>query len=129
MIQLNILSGKQAGVQVAARRFPFRIGRATANELKLEDDGVWDNHLTLEFAKSDGFTITVAANAIATVNGEAVQSRILRNGDQLTLGSARLQFWLAPARQQGLRFREGFVWAMIIFVTLGQLALIYWLTR
>jgi pSer/pThr/pTyr-binding forkhead associated (FHA) protein len=127
MIQLNIISGKKAGTQAVARHFPFGIGRAPENDLQLEDDGIWDHHLVLEFRKSEGFALTVDPNAISTVNGENVQTRILRNGDQITLGSARLQFWLAPARQRGLRFREGFVWALIALVTLGQLGLIYWL--
>jgi pSer/pThr/pTyr-binding forkhead associated (FHA) protein len=129
MIQFNILSGKKAGARAAARHFPFCIGRAAANDLQLEDDGVWDRHLTLEFRKSEGFALTVDSNAIATVNGENVQTKILRNGDLIMLGSAKIQFWLAPARQRGLRIREGFVWALIVLVTLGQLGLIYWLIR
>jgi pSer/pThr/pTyr-binding forkhead associated (FHA) protein len=127
MIQFNILSGKKAGNQFVARHFPFRIGRATGNDLQLEDDGVWDRHLVLEFQKSEGFKLTTSANALAAVNGEPVQSKILRNGDTLTIGSAKLQFWLAAARQRGLRFREFFIWALIIAVTSAQLALVYWL--
>jgi len=40
-----------------------------------------------------------------------------------------LQFWLAAARQRGLRLRELFVWTLVIAVTAGQFALIYWLIR
>ena len=40
-----------------------------------------------------------------------------------------MQFWLAAARQRGLRSRELFVWALIAAVTAGQIALIYWLLR
>ena len=129
MIQLNILSGKKAGAQSAARHFPFRIGRAAQNDLQLEDDGVWDQHLVLEFQKQEGFRLTTSTNALATVNGEPIQNKILRNGDTITLGSAKLQFWLAAAQQRGLRFRESFVWALLIFVTLGQFILIYRLLR
>jgi len=129
MIQLNILSGKQAGTQTVARRFPFRIGRIRENELRLEDDGVWDRHLTLEFQPQSGFNLTTAANAVVTVNGETVQNRILRNGDTITAGSVKIQFWLAAARQGSLAARESFVWALIAVVTLGQMALIYWLLK
>jgi pSer/pThr/pTyr-binding forkhead associated (FHA) protein len=129
MIHLSILSGKQAGTQTVARRFPFRIGRAAENELKLEDDGVWDRHLTLEFQPQSGFNLTTAANAIATVNGESVQNRILRNGDTITAGSVKIQFWLAAARQVSLIARESFVWALLASVTAGQMALIYWLLK
>jgi pSer/pThr/pTyr-binding forkhead associated (FHA) protein len=129
MIQFNILSGKRAGDQPVARRFPFRIGRASGNDLQLDDDGVWDQHLVLEFQKQEGFKLATSANALATVNGESVQSRILRNGDTITIGSAKLQFWLAAAMQHSLIFRESFVWTLLIFVTLGQFILIYWLLR
>src|SRR5471030_2848592 len=121
MIQLDILSGKKAGAQTVARHFPFRIGRAAQNDLQLEDDGVWDQHLVLEFQKQEGFKLTTSANAIATINGESVQNKILRNGDTITIGSARLQFWLAAAMQRGLRTREFFVWALIVAVTAAQL--------
>src|SRR5260221_14245683 len=129
MIQLHIISGKKAGEQTAGRHFPFRIGRADQNDLQLEDDGIWDEHLTLEFQKQEGIKITTSANALATVNGEPVQSKILRNGDIITVGSARLQFWLAAARQRGLRVRELFFWALIVAITAAQLALLYWLAR
>jgi pSer/pThr/pTyr-binding forkhead associated (FHA) protein len=129
MIQLNILSGKKAGGQTVARHFPFRIGRAAENELQLEDDGVWSEHLVLEFQKQEGIKLTTSANALATVNGESVQNAILRNGDTITVGSAKLQFWLAAARQRGLRLRELFVWMLIVAVTAAQIALVYWLVR
>jgi pSer/pThr/pTyr-binding forkhead associated (FHA) protein len=129
MIQLDILSGKKAAAQTVARHFPFRIGRAAQNDLQLEDDGVWDQHLILEFQKQNGFNLTTSANALTTVNGEPVQNKILRNGDTITIGSARLQFWLAATQQRGLHFSENFVWVLLIVVTLGQFILIYWLLR
>jgi pSer/pThr/pTyr-binding forkhead associated (FHA) protein len=129
MIQFSILSGKQAGTQTVARRFPFRIGRAAGNDLQLEDDGIWDHHLTLEFQPAAGFHLTTAPSALATVNGEPVQNVILRNGDTITAGSVKIQFWLAAAKQGSLAARESFVWALLGLVTLGQLALIYWLIR
>ena len=129
MVQFNILTGKKAGAQPAARRFPFRIGRAPGNDLQLDDDGIWDRHLTLEFNRQKGFTLATAPNALAAINGGLVQTAILRNGDIITLGSAKLQFWLAAARQRSLRLREAFVWALLAAVTAAQFALIYWLIR
>ena len=128
MIQLNVLSGKKAGNQAVVRRFPFRVGRAADNDLKLEDDGVWDQHLALGF-QGGGFNLSVAPSALIAVNGEPFQNQTLRNGDVITIGSAKLQFWLAAARQRGLRLRELFVWALIAAVTAAQFALIYWLIR
>jgi pSer/pThr/pTyr-binding forkhead associated (FHA) protein len=129
MVQFNILSGKKAGAQSAARCFPFHIGRAAGNELQLDDDGIWDQHLTLEFNRQKGFTLATAPNALVSINGGPVQTTVLRNGDVITLGSAKLQFWLAAARQRGLRRREAFVWALLAAVTAAQFALIYWLIR
>jgi len=129
MIQLNILSGKKVGTQPVARRFPFHIGRAAGNDLQLDDDGVWDQHLALEFQKQEGFKLATAANALATVNSQPIQNIILRNGDTIIIGLVKLQFWLAAARQHGLRLREGFVWALLIFVTVSQFTLLYWLIR
>jgi pSer/pThr/pTyr-binding forkhead associated (FHA) protein len=129
MIQLNILSGKKAATRTVARYFPFRIGRAADNELQLEDDGVWDQHFTVEFNPQSGFNLITAPEALATVNGEPVQNVVLRNGDTITTGLVKIQFWLAAARQGSLRLRENFVWALLALVTLGQFALLYWLVR
>ena len=128
MIQLDVLSGKKAGSRTVVRRFPFRVGRAPDNDLQLGDDGVWDEHLALGF-ESGGFNLAVAPGALVAVNGGPFQDQTLRNGDIITIGSAKLQFWLAVARQLGLRFREFFVWTLIAAVTTAQIALIYWLLR
>ena len=127
MIQLSILSGKKAGGQTVARHFPFHIGRAVGNELQLEDDGVWDRHLTLEFQPESGFTLATVSNALASVNSRPVQTAVLRNGDLITLGSVQLQFWLDAARRRALLAGELVGWGLLVLVTLGQLTLIYWL--
>jgi len=129
MVQLNVLSGKKAGCQTVARHFPFHIGRAPGNELQLDDAGVWDRHLTLEFHREGGFTLVTASNALASVNSQPVQTTVLRNGDLITIGSVQLQFWLGATRQRGLRAGEFFVWTMVVAVTFAQFALIYWLIR
>jgi len=118
MVQLSILSGKMAGRQTRVRRFPFSIGRAADSDLPLDDDGVWERHLTLEFQPPDKIVMQTAAGALVTLNG-----------DLLTLGSVRLQFWLAPTRQRSLKLRESLVWTLLAVVTLTQLGLIYWLSR
>ena len=129
ILQLSILSGKRAGATWVARRFPVRIGRAATSDLQIEEDGVWSEHLTLDFNPTDGFLLKAHAEAIVSVNGRTVQRAVLRNGDILELGAVRLQFWLAETRQRGLRFRESLIWGLIAAVCLGQIALIYWLLR
>jgi len=129
MVQLNILSGKKAGGQTVARHFPFHIGRAAGNELQLDDDGVWDRDLTLEFQREAGFTLSTASDALASVNSRPAQTAVLRNGDLITLGSVQLQFWLGAVRQRGLRASEFLVWMLVVAVTFAQFSLIYWLIR
>ena len=126
MIQLEVLSGKQAGSRKVVRHFPFHLGRAADNDLQLDDDGIWDRHLALGF-QDGGFNLAVAPGALAAVNGRPFQNQTLRNGDVITLGSAKLQFWLAAVRQRGLRRRELFVWALLAVVVAAQFMLIYWL--
>ena len=129
MIQLNFLLGKKAGSQMVVRHFPFRIGRAGGNDLQLDDDGIWDEHFRLEIQRNENFMLAAAPNALVAVNNEPVQSAHLHNGDVITAGSVKIQFWLAAAAQRGLHFREFFVWALIAFITALQIVLIYMLTR
>jgi pSer/pThr/pTyr-binding forkhead associated (FHA) protein len=129
MIQLKILSGSTADAIQIVRRFPFRIGRAPDNDLRLEAPGVWDHHLTLEFQKSEGFILRTAPEAFAAINEEQKQSARLRNSDLISFGSAKIQFWLAAPRQRGLHLRELFVWLLLLAVTAFQFVLIYRLIR
>jgi len=127
MVQFRILSGRKAGTSWVARRFPVRIGRSADADLQLEDDGVWNQHLQLNFSPSDGITLSTQPNALATVNDEPTQQTLLRNGDVISIGSLKLRFWLSETRQAELRLREGLTWIGIAAISLGQVGLIYWL--
>lgn len=129
MVQLEVLSGKKAGTAWLARRFPVRIGRSPAAHLRLEEDGVWDKHLELRFDTSKGFVMSVQSRAVATVNNQPVQQALLRNGDSVEIGSARLRFWLSPARQSRLWTRETIAWLALAGVTGLQIAAMNWLSR
>jgi len=124
MVQIRILSGKTAGNIHVARRFPFRIGRAAGNELQLDDEGVWDNHLVLEVQKTEGFTVKTVSDAFVAINEQPQTSARLRNGDILSFGSAKIQFWLTAPKQRGLRLRELSVWLLLAAITAFQLILI-----
>lgn len=129
MLQLQILSGKQAGVVFNARHFPVSIGRDAANHLRLEDDGVWDRHLNISLDYKEGFLLTTQPGALLDVNSESVQNARLRNGDIITAGSARLAFRIGETTQPGLAMSEGFVWLMIVAVTVLEITLVYWLVQ
>ena len=127
MVQLRILSGPKAGSLQAVRRFPFHVGRAADNDLCLDAAGIWDYHFMVDLRQREGFVVQTFDEAFATINDQPHTSAPLRNGDVISFGSAKIQFWLASPGQRGLRAREFFVWGLIILVTLGQLALIGWL--
>jgi pSer/pThr/pTyr-binding forkhead associated (FHA) protein len=124
MIQLRILTGKMAGDIQVVRHFPFRIGRTSDNDLVLNEPGVWDHHLTLGFQKDEGFLLKADENAFAVINEEQQISARLRNGDVISFGSAKIQFWLSPPRQRGLQIRELFIWILLAAVTACQMTLI-----
>lgn len=109
------------------RHFPFYIGRAADNDLSLDAAGIWDYHFMLEFKPGEGFTLQTFDEAFAAVNDQPQTAARLRNGDIISFGSAKVQFWLAAPRQRGLRLRELFVWALLATVTASQIALILWL--
>ena len=86
MLQLRILSGKTAGTEWVARRFPVRIGRAVNADLRLEEAGIWDEHVVLSFDRGSGLILQTAPNALASINGEPVSNAVLHNGDGGTGG-------------------------------------------
>ena len=127
MVQLQILSGKKAGADWVARHFPVRVGRTAANDFSLEDEGVWDRHLEIAILSGEGFLLRTHPDALASVNGRPANETILRNGDLIQIGSVQIRFWLVPARQYSLRFREGVTWLTLGLLCTGQIAVIYWL--
>lgn len=124
MVQFRILSGHQAGVEQTTRRFPFSIGRAAGNDLRLDDDGVWDRHASLLFDPVEGFILRAESDALLSINHQPVRSARLRNGDHIQIGAATLQFWLAPLSPRPQRWREWLVWTLIVGVMGMELALL-----
>ena len=127
MIQLNVLSGRKAGTEQVVRRFPFKIGRGATVELRLQDEGIWDEHAEIHLNVARGFCLTVHPEAVAMVNGQPSQEAILRNGDELGIGSVKLRFSLSPPISRSWRRREVLTWLGLGLLGLGQIGLIYWL--
>jgi len=125
VVQLDILSGKKAGTSIVARRFPFHIGRASDSSLSLDDGGVWERHATLTLHRRESVVLSVHEGALATVNGDSVQTAALKSGDVIGLGGASVRFALSPARQRSQTWREVLTWIALALLCLGQVALIY----
>lgn len=127
MVELKILSGKQAGASVVARRFPFSVGRAADSGLRLEAEGVFDRHFRIQLKPGTGFVLASEPNAVTAVNNQPIGETRLRSGDTIQAGSVSISFALSPAPQRSLRWREIFVWLMLALLCLVQVATIYWL--
>lgn len=124
MVQLRIISGQLAGENIFVRQFPFYVGRGTENQLTLGDDGVWEQHFALDFQREHGFTLQTFGEAFTAINEQAQTSARLRNGDVISFGSAKIQFWLAPVIQKNLFARECLVWLLIASITALQIFLL-----
>jgi pSer/pThr/pTyr-binding forkhead associated (FHA) protein len=127
MIELRILAGTQAGGQWSSRHFPVRIGRHPDSDFVLDDPGVWDRHLEINHDPASGFHMTPLSEGAVIVNQQAVESAILKNGDTFTLGSAVIQFWIAPAKQRRFRVLEWTLWLGLLALCIGEVVLIRWL--
>jgi len=127
VLQLNILTGKQAGTQWMARRFPARIGRSPDSDLALAEEGVWDRHLEIDLRPAQGFSLTAQSGALTSINSVPVEQAHLRNGDIIDLGAVKMRFGLSPTRHRSLRLREALTWIALGVLCIGQVALIYWL--
>ncbi|HWD19683.1 MAG TPA: FHA domain-containing protein [Verrucomicrobiae bacterium] len=124
MIRLEVLGGSKAGAVFAASRFPIRLGRASSNDIILEDSGVWPSHLSI-CREGDDAILQVETDAMLQLNGEPVQRKPLRNGDIIGVGSVNVQFSFTAVRQSSLAFRESLTWVMLVALGLGEVAIAY----
>jgi hypothetical protein len=115
MIQLHVLTGAEAGKRLVAKKFPFKVGRHSGNSLVLSDPGVFADHFEISLSE-EGFALTANGDAVVTVNSNPENATLLRNGDLIGCGLAKLQFWLAELPQQGLKARELVTWGLIALV-------------
>lgn len=127
MIRLRILAGQKAGADLLVRNFPYTIGRARTDSLRLEDAGVWDKHLTVSYDPDEGFLLQHNPRALAMLNKEAFEKARLKAGDTIEFGAARMQFWLSELEPRNLKHRERLTWAALIALALAQVALLIWL--
>jgi pSer/pThr/pTyr-binding forkhead associated (FHA) protein len=124
MVQINVLSGRDAGAVYPLQRLPALIGRNLAADIRLEDPGIWDRHLQIEMAPDENVIFSVLPGSWALINGRQFESAPLRNGDLVEIGSVKLQFWLSQTRQRSLRLREAFTWVALGLLCAAQVALI-----
>lgn len=119
MIELRILNGKMAGQSVVARHFPFLIGRAPNCDLCLLEDGVWDEHLRLVLEDQKLMLRTVGPGGQLEVNHQKVSEAPFKVGDELQLGSVKMECGCSVMEQYSLRWVEQSLWlggAVLMFL-------------
>ena len=129
MVQFCALSGAGAGAAIPVRRFPCIIGRGPSADLRLEQPGVWDAHVQIDLEPGQGFVLSVLPGALATVNYAPVERVVLRSGDVIEIGAAKLRFAFVPTRQSSFRLREALTWVGIALLCALQVFIIYRLLR
>lgn len=125
MVLLQVISDREPPRRVLVQKFPFRVGRSERNDLRLQDPGVWAEHLVLEVDLAAGEVRAAASTeAVTLLNGERVSSACLRSGDLIQLGSSRIGFSLSPPPQKPLAKAEFFAWALVAGAALVQFFLL-----
>ncbi|PWU16694.1 MAG: hypothetical protein C5B50_13070 [Verrucomicrobia bacterium] len=128
-VRLAILSGRKTGSSWQTNQFPLTVGRDTAADLVIEEEGVWDQHLQIDLQPANSFGLRARPEAAVSVNDQPAQEVPLRNGDIIGLGSVKLQFWLAEPRRPRSRGGDVLTWIGIAAAAIAQIGLIVLLLR
>jgi hypothetical protein len=123
VIFLHVLTGARAGTRIEAKDFPVTVGRSADNSVPLPEPGVFDQHFEIRFG-AEGFSLVPKPPATISVNNAPNDGGLLRNGDVIGAGYAKIQFWLGPLAQRSLKPREFGTWLLIAAVAAAQIYLV-----
>lgn len=106
---LIIIQGEEEGREIELRRDELTLGRGPDNELVLPDIACSRRHAMIEHQGEDWVVIDLNSGNGTLVNGERIQRAVLRDGDEIEVGSTVFEFQLpgqeelvdAPAAQAG----------------------------
>ena len=99
--QLKIAEGKDAGKEFLFEQDSVLIGRTPECDVVLYDAGVSRRHCRI-FSEAGGYIVEDMGSANGTkVNGAAVKTQPLNDGDQLTLGPVLFSFAAVAAEEPG----------------------------
>jgi len=89
---LLVVQGVEQGTRFELGDRQLAVGRDARSDIHIHDDEVSRNHATLQKVKDD-FVLTDRNSSNGTlVNGVAIRSHVLADGDQIQLGSTLLLF-------------------------------------
>ena len=129
MIEIEVIENHRGSSREILQHFPAVIGRSSDADVELSVSGVWDRHLEIDLDRSRGFLLRTCEGAWTAVNGSPCQETVLKNGDLIEIGGAKLRFWLRMASQRGFRGREISTWIAFGLIAVGQVFLIYLLPK
>jgi len=90
--QLRVTSGADQGKQFVIDQPVKTIGRASENDIRILDPGVSRHHAEIR-AQEEGYLLVDLGSTNGTlVNGENIQSRKLRPGDVIQVGTTIMEF-------------------------------------
>jgi len=124
MLLLRVTDDRGAVTEHLAESFPYRIGRSSAADLRLEAPGVWDTHASLTLGAGGKFIVAAEGASLLLLNGASTTGAPLAAGDELTLGAARILVSLAPTRPGRLALAEAFVWLLLFGSFVAEIVLI-----
>ncbi len=127
MVQLQILSGRQQGTVVPVAGFPFSIGRAGSDKLRVQEAGVWEYHVVIDSEDGSSFEMKARPNASLLLNTAPVEVAALTPGDVVELGGLKLRFELSSPQQRSNRLREVLFWLILLIAWAGQIGAVLWL--
>ena len=129
LVQLQVRQGVAVGHVLLTKQLPLRLGRGKGCHMQLTEEGVWEQHGEIDINADQQFILRRHPEASVMINGEpAGEITTLGNGDEIELGSAKLQFWLGGVRQKNLAAREASAWALLGAIILAEIILLFWLT-
>ncbi len=96
---LIIIQGEEEGREVELRRDELTLGRGPDNELVLPDIACSRRHAMIERQGEDWVVVDLNSGNGTLVNGERVQRAVLRDGDEIDVGSTVLEFQL-PGQEE-----------------------------
>ena len=98
---LLVVQGVEQGTRFELGDRPMAVGRDARNDIRILDSEVSRNHATLQKVK-ENFVLTDRNSSNGTlVNGSAIRSHVLVDGDQIQLGNTLLLF--SGASREGWR--------------------------
>ena len=89
-IQLNVVEGVGAGKTFPLSGQPVKLGRASQCDIAIPDPSLSRSHCCFEFRDGELWVMDLASANQTVVNGEAVDEKALKIGDEIVVGDTKI---------------------------------------